>query len=309
MQHQALYSSNADWENTLESAQTNLYPDGIVRQVNVAERSQSLLIKFVGLDDVQTLISARGTVQITYRDFDGLDACRRLLESILVTNQGESLRLEPMGQYSVVDKVRSLVQEGRIGHESEMDIGQLSDMIGIDEHNMIKNIQGILQQDYPYGINLKVATVKAGCQRAEPTVEKWLSDAENALLAEGFCIPSNFEWRQNQSFELLRNVQFDSNTWGAVRVRAFLDGAIRVEATPDFLTTPAYRLLDSILDKHCVPYGTEETTEKRKTPSIWWGILGFAAGVVTIYVVSRIVRSSLQKDDKYTCTCDQGSLQ
>jgi hypothetical protein len=96
----------------------------------------------------------------------------RILGEVVVTRNGEPLRLEPKGCFSLADRIRSLIQEGRIGHETTLSLEELAKLTGSDKGNIKDEIPKILEQKYPYGIELKVATIRAGCQRAEPYVEE-----------------------------------------------------------------------------------------------------------------------------------------
>jgi hypothetical protein len=260
-----------------------------------------------GLEDVVALISPQGIVQVAFSRFDELDAFIRILRNVVVTRNGEPLQLEPKGCFSLVDKIRSLIQDGRIGHETNLSLEELAGLTGSDKGNIKDEIPKILAQKYPYGIELKVATVRAGCQRAEPYVEEWLGNVERALRAEGFCSPDPFDWQSDQYFELAKLVQFGPDNTAIVRVRAFLNGTIITEATPKHLTDPASRNLHAIFDKYSISYDMKMQIFTRKTPRALLAIMGIAFGALCLYGLSKIGDANVQQLKKQACSCNANS--
>lgn len=90
-------------------------------------------------------------------------------------------------------------------------------------------------------------------------------------------------------------IRFAMITRGVVTVRAFLDGAIRVEADSEHLTTTVYRFLGLILDRHRMPYERERTTENRKTPSTLSTIFGSAVETLVLYWFLKIFGTVVQE--------------
>jgi hypothetical protein len=130
MRVQALYQSNIDCDSTHERAFEMSRVNQIVRSVSREDRSQLLRLKLIGLEDVVALVSPQGTVEVTFSSFEDLDAFARILGQVAVTRNGEPLRLEPKGCFSLVDRIRSLIQEGRIGHEMVLSLEDLAELTG-----------------------------------------------------------------------------------------------------------------------------------------------------------------------------------
>jgi hypothetical protein len=303
---QALYQSNIDCESTHTKAfEMSLFKQA-VESVSI-DRSQLLRLKLIGLEDVVALVSPQGTVQVTFSSFENLDAFMRILGQVAVTRNGEPLRLEPKGCFSLVDRIRSLIQEGRIGHETILSLEELAELTGSDKGNIRDDIPRLLAQKYPYGIELKVATLRAGCQRAEPHVELWLGDVERALRAEGFYSPDPFNWQSDQYFELMKLVQFGEDSTAMVRVRAFLNGMVITEATPKHLTDLASRSLHRIFDKYSIAYDMKMQTETGKTSRALLAIMSIALGALCLYGLSKIGDSKGQQGKEQACSCNTNS--
>ena len=231
-------------------------------------------IRFKGLEEVSTLISAHGTIQVFYFTLDELTACLNNLKEILVPKLDERLYLAPQGTYILVDRIRYLIQEGKITHDMSLDSGKLEELTGWEKEDIRRALPTILQEIFPFGIELKVSRIIAGCSTAEPYVEEWLNRVEQALKREGFYSPYSFEWEQNQSFELVRHMS--ANCGAMVHVKAFLDGRVITEAKPKHLTESADRILNNIFDKYDIPYETEIPVKIAKNPFLPVAILGIA---------------------------------
>lgn len=280
-----------------------------VSSVSRVDQSQALLLKLNGLEDVVALISPHSILQVTFSKFEELDAFLKILGDVALTGNGEPLKLEPTGCFSLVDRIRSLIQDGRIGHETALSLEELAELTGSDKGNIKDEIPRILEQKYPYGIELKVATVRAGCQRAEPYVEEWLGTVERALRAEEFCSPDSFEWQPDQYFELVKLVNSDANGTVVVLVRAFLNGTVITEATPKHLTEMASRTLHTILEKYSIPYDIEMRTETRtvnarKTWLTLLAVAGIAFGALGLYELSKTRDPGVQQKGRKACACN-----
>jgi hypothetical protein len=289
---QALYQTNIDCDLTHEKAWNMGCMKQKVSSVSRVDQSQALRLKLNGLEDVVALISSHSILQVTFSKFEELDAFKKILEDVAVTGNGEPLQLEPMGCFSLVDRIRSLIQDGRIGHETTLSLEELAELTKSDKSNIKDEIPSILEQKYPYGIELKVATVRAGCQRAEPYIEEWLGTVERALRAEEFYSPDPFEWQSDQYFELVKLVNSDVNGMVVARVRAFLNGTVITEATPKHLAEMASRTLHTILEKYSIPYDIEMRTETRtvnarKTWLTLFAVMGIAFGALGLYNFQR----------------------
>jgi len=267
--YEALYGSNMNYYATYRKG----FGDPRVGAIDQTEKGL-INIKFRGLEEVSILISPQGTIQIFYTTLGELQASLDFLMEILVPKFGETLCLVPQRTYSLVDKIRYLIQEGEITHDMSLDSKRLVELTGCSNEDIKNNLPTILNEIFPFGIELKVSRIIAGCSRAEPYIEEWLSSVEQALRREGFYSPCLFEWEQNQSFELVKHMCVGANHEVVIRVKAFLDGRIVTEAKPRHLAGLAQRILYAILDKYEIPYETEIPVEMTKSPLTPVVILG-----------------------------------
>lgn len=298
--HQALYQSNIDYDAT--------YMKGLghprIKSIDQTRKGH-IYIKFKDREEVSTLISPRGTIQVSFSTLGELNACLNFLREVLVPKFGEGLFLTPKGTYTLIDKIRYLIQEGKITHEMGLDLGRLAELTGREKEDIRSALPAILQEILPFGIELKVSKVLAGCSRAESYVEEWLGSVEQALRREGFYSPYSFEWEPNQSFEFVKHVDVDVNCEGVICVKAFLDGRVITEADPTHLTRWANRIVNDILDKYAIPYETKIPVKTAKGPWIPVVVLGIAAlGAIHLYRLSNIGSETLPKNEKNTCPCD-----
>ena len=276
--YEGCYESNIDYYDTYEAALNHQRLKSIDQTLK-----GHIFIRFRGLERVTTLISTQGTVQVFYCTLAELNACLGFLGEILIPMPGERLYLKPRGKYDLVNKIRHLVQEGKIAHDMIVDLGTLSELTGWKEGNIRNALPNVLQENFPFGIELKVSRITAGCSRAEPYVESWLRSVEQALREEGFYSPLSFEWEQNQSFELIKHTHTGfGNRLKVVRVKAFLDGSVVTEAQPKHFTDSAENMLDVILDKHSIPYETKtKDTKSKSNPFISLVFLGLVFSILT----------------------------
>lgn len=245
-------------------------------------------VVFEDLENVSTLISTQGTVQVFYFTPGELHACLNLLREILVPKLGEELCLKPQGTYDLVDKIRYLIQEGGIEHDMSIDLEKLTELTGWEEEDLRGALPVIVKEIFPFGIELKISKIIAGCSRAEPYVEDWLKSVEQALRIEGFHTPPSFEWEQNQFFELARHMCTGANYEIMIRVKAFLDGRVITETEPRHLADLADGILNDILNKYQIPYETEIPVEIAKNQLVPVAIFGIAAlGILAFYGLSR----------------------
>lgn len=266
--HEARFESNIDYYAT--------YQEGFchpkIGSINPTQKGH-IRIKFKDLEEVLTLISTQGTIQVFYFTIGELDACLNLLREILVPKFGEEIHLTPQGTYILVDKIRYLIQEGMITHDMGLNPEKLAELTGWEKEDIWDVLPTILREPFPFGIELKVSRIIAGCSRAEPYVEGWLKSVEQALKREGFYSPNSFEWEQNLSFELVKHICVDANYEAVMCVRAFLDGRVVTEAKPRHLAELAHRVLNAVLDKYEIPYETEILVQTAKGPLLLVPIL------------------------------------
>jgi hypothetical protein len=282
--YEALYRSNIDYYATYDAC------CGDPRVADIDQTEKGLIyIEFKGLENVLTLISPQGIVQIFYSTLAELSACLSLLRSILAPKSGEKLYLEPLGRYILVDQIRCLIQEGKINHDMSLDLGKLAELTGWQEEDIRDVLPTILQEKFPFGVELKVSNMVAGCSRPEHYIEEWLESVRQAFMKEGFQSPCSYQWKENQSFELVKHISVGANYEAAMRVRAFLDGIVVAEAQPKHLTNFANAMLHSVFDKYGIPYETE-AHKMVKNPFIEVVILGIA--ILGIFSLCRFGRSS-----------------
>jgi len=185
---------------------------------------------------------------------------------ILAPKAGEELHLTPKGTFTLVDKIRHLIQEGKIIHDMSLDLEKLAELTSWEKEDIRNAMPNILQPIFPKGIELKVSRVVAGCSRAEPYIEEWLERVAQGLRREGFCSPNSFQCEHNLFFELVKHGNVGADCEAVIRVKAFLDGRVVAEAEPKHFTDLASRILDATLDKYDIPYETEIPVETPRSP-------------------------------------------
>ena len=280
--YEALYQSNADHYGTYEKS----YGSQKISSISQTEKGL-VSIRFKGLEEVSVLISPRGTVQVFYSTLGELDACLMLLNEVLVPRVSEVLYLVPKGTYTIVDKIRCLIQEGKISHDMSLDSEQFAELTGWKKEDVKDVMPTIIQEKFPYGIELKVSRIIAGCSMAEPNVGEWLKSVEQALKREGFYSPESFEWDQKQYFELVKHFCASPDFDVVVRVKAFLDGRAIIEATPRRFVDSAHKIFTNILDKYAIPYKTEAPVKTAGVPLKLVAILGIAFGTLALCLLLR----------------------
>lgn len=231
------------------------------------------------------MISAHGTIQVFYFTLDELNTWLKFLGEILVPRFNERLHLTPKGTFSLVDKIRCLIQEDKITHDMSIDSEAFAELTGWEKEDIKNAMPTIMQEIFPCGIELKVSRIIAGCSRPEPYVEEWLKSVERALKTEGFYSPDSFEWEQNQSFELVKHMYAGANYDAITRVKAFLDGRVTVEAKPRHLAGLAHRTFNDTLDKYAIPYERETPAKTARNPLTLVTIMGIAVGTLALFVL------------------------
>ena len=278
--HEARFQSNMDYYATYKKS----FGHQRVKSIDQTLKGH-ICIRFNGLDEVSTLISPYGTIQVFYFTLDELNTCLKFLGEILVPRFNERLHLTPKGTFSLVDKIRCLIQEDKITHDMSIDSEAFAELTGWEKEDIKNAMPTIMQEIFPYGIELKVSRIIAGCSRPEPYVEEWLKSVERALKTEGFYSPDSFEWEQNQSFELVKHMYAGANYDAITRVKAFLDGRVTVEAKPRHLAGLAHRTFNDTLDKYAIPYERETPAKTARNPLTLVTIMGIAVGTLALFVL------------------------